>query len=66
LSNPIPRRVGSDLSGLQLPPGFEPDMVQGLVKRMLTPPNFFTALPPSASGILACNFTKKTPSNWAQ
>jgi hypothetical protein len=33
---PSPRRVGSDLSGLQLPSGVEPYMVQELVKCMHT------------------------------
>ena len=34
---PSPRRVGSDLSGLQLPPGVELYMVQDLVKCMRGP-----------------------------
>ncbi len=34
LSVPSPRHMGSDFSGLQLPPGFEPCMIQDLVKCM--------------------------------
>jgi hypothetical protein len=37
LSVPNPRRVGGEISGLELPPGVEPCMIQELVKCMDSP-----------------------------
>ena len=37
LSTPSPRRIGGDFSGLQLPSGIEPYMVQDLVKCIYCP-----------------------------
>jgi hypothetical protein len=45
LSVSSPRRVGSDFSGLQLPSGVEPYMIQDLVKCMHSPPLILTHLP---------------------
>lgn len=47
LSVSSPRRVGSDFSGLQLPSGVEPHMIQDLVKCM--------HIPSSLRASLACN-----------
>jgi hypothetical protein len=45
LSVSSPRRVGSDFSGLQLPSGVEPYMIQNLVKCLHSPPLILTHLP---------------------
>lgn len=45
LSVPSPKRVGADFSGIQLPSGVEPYMIQDLVKCMHTPSFIFTHLP---------------------
>jgi hypothetical protein len=45
LSVPSPRRVGADFSGLQLPSGVEPYMIQDLVKCIHSPLLILTHLP---------------------
>ena len=64
LSAPSPRRVGGDFSGLQLPSGVEPYMIQDLVKCTYSPLRIPTQSLSIESAIISSqNLTEEVPSD---